>query len=124
MRPRVKHLPGYVLRRRPKATAGTPYIFLGREQIDLKIDVKPAEGQVLDLLWGSKNDTRTAEVVINGKPQKVEGGGYNGFRWKRVPLPAGIKGELCEVTLKQTGGKAAFIAEVRLTNPSGKSTWK
>ena len=30
--------------------AGTPYIFLGKEQIDLKIDVKPAENQVLDLL--------------------------------------------------------------------------
>lgn len=99
--------------------SGTPYIFLGKTRIDLKIDVKPAAGQVLDLLWGSKNDTRTAEVIINGRSQKVDGGGYNGFRWKRVPLPAGIKGDHCQVTLKQTGGKPAFVAEVRLTNPSG-----
>lgn len=104
--------------------SGTPYIFLGKEQIDLKINVKPAAGLVIDLLWGSKNDTRTAAVIINGQSQKVEGGGYSGFRWKRIPIPAGIKGEQCAVTMKQTSGKPAFIAQVRLTNPSGTGNGK
>ncbi len=54
--------------------AGTPYIFLGKQQIDLKIDVSPAPGQVIDLLWGSKGDARTALIVINGKSEKVEAG--------------------------------------------------
>jgi len=98
--------------------SGTPYIWLGRMRMDLDIDVKPTADQVLDLLWGSKDDLRRAEVIVNGKSQKVEGGGYVGFRWKRIPLPAGVKGDRCEVTLKQTDGKAAFVAEVRLTDPS------
>jgi hypothetical protein len=97
---------------------GTPYIFLGFEQINLKIDVPPVPGQALDLLWGAKNDTRAALVTINGSTQRVEHGGYDGFRWLRVPLPADIKGELCEVSLAQTDGKAAFIARVRLSEPS------
>ena len=102
--------------------AGTPYIFLGKQQIDLKIDVSPAPGQVIDLLWGSKGDARTALIVINGKSEKVEAGGYNGFRWKRIAMPGDIKGEKFEVTIRHSGGKAAFIAEVRLTDPAGKDT--
>ena len=102
--------------------AGTPYIFIGKQQIDLKIDVSPAAGQAIDLLWGSKGDARTALIVINGKSEKVEAGGYRGFRWKRIAMPGDIKGEKCEVTLRHSGGKAAFIAEVRLTDPAGKDT--
>jgi hypothetical protein len=103
-----------------KSYSGVPYIYLGEDQIDLKIDVKPAKGQVLDILWGSKKDTRTAAVIVNGTSQTVEGGGYKGFRWKRVTLPADLNGETFRVTIKQAGRKAAFIAEVRLTDPAGK----
>ncbi len=100
--------------------AGKPYIFLGKQQIDLKIEVKPSGGQVIDLLWGSKNDQRTAAIAINGRTQKIVAGGYNGFQWQRMPVPANTKGDSCQVTIKQADGKAAFIAEIRLTDPNGK----
>jgi hypothetical protein len=106
----------------PESYAGKPYLWLADTQIDLTMDVKPAAGLTLDLLWGSKNDTRRAVLVVNGKPQTIEGGGYDGFRWKRVALPDDVKGDNYEVTIKQSGGKAAFIAEVCLTDPAGTST--
>ena len=45
------------------------------------------------MLWGSKNDTRDASLTINGKKITVKGGGYDGFRWLRVPVPDGVSGE-------------------------------
>jgi hypothetical protein len=104
----------------PESYADKPYFWLGSTQIDLTMDVKPAAGLCLDLLWGSKNDSRDALLVVNGKSQTIEGGGYDGFRWKRVVLPADIKGENVQVSIRQADGKAAFLAEVRLVEPAGK----
>jgi len=105
----------------PETYAGKPYYWLGRQQINLTIDVKPAPGRALLLLWGSKKDTRTAIVTVSGKSQKMQGGGYDGFRWQRVPLPAEVKGESYEISIRQGGGKAAFLAEARLVDPAGKA---
>ena len=33
-----------------------PYLWLGEQPIDLIIDVPPADGHVIDLLWRSKDD--------------------------------------------------------------------
>jgi len=104
--------------RGPERYAGKPYYWLGRCQIDLTVDVKPAPGQVLLLLWGAKGDTRTATVTVNGKSQQAQGGGYDGFRWKTVTLPAGIKGDNYRISIRQAGAKAAFLAEVRLVDPA------
>ena len=100
---------------------GTPYHFLGASDMQVTFDVTPQTGAVLELLWGSKNDKRVAVVVVNGQSLPVSGGGdYNGFRWLRVPLPDGLKDNRYDITLKHgEGGKAAFIAEVRLTIPGG-----
>ncbi|MFZ2642478.1 MAG: hypothetical protein WA117_15895 [Verrucomicrobiia bacterium] len=99
---------------------GTPYHFLGSSDMQVTFDVKPQAGAALELLWGSKNDKRVAVVVVNGQSLPVIGGGdYSGFRWLRVPLPDGVKGERYDITLKAGEGKAAFIAEVRLTAPGG-----
>lgn len=100
---------------------GTPYHFLSRADMRVTFDVKPQAGAALELLWGSKNDKRVAIVAVNGQSLPVSGGGdYSGYRWLRVPLPDGLKGERYDVTLKPgEGGKAAFIAEVRLTAPGG-----
>ena len=38
---------------------GTPYLWLGRVELTLTIDVKPGRGHVLDLLWGSKDDAQS-----------------------------------------------------------------
>jgi len=92
-----------------------PYLWLGDQAIYLTIDVPPADGHVLDLLWGSKHDQRGAEIVVNDKRQRLEAGGYNGFQWQRAKPPAGVTGEKYELLLQAAQPKAAFIAAVRLS---------
>ena len=99
---------------------GTPYTFLGTHDWELRFDVKPRPGAALELLWGSKNDLRSAVVQVNGQALPVSGGGdYKGFRWLRVPLPETARGERYDIVMRAGEGKAAFIAEVRLTAPDG-----
>ena len=99
---------------------GANYYWLGRAEMQVTFDVKPQAGAALELLWGSKNDKRAAVVVVNGQSLPVSSGGdYSGFRWLRVPLPDGLKGERYDITLKPGEGRAAFVAEVRLTVPGG-----
>jgi hypothetical protein len=96
--------------------AGERYKFLGDGPIKLTIPVAPQPGHVLALKWGSKNDQRTARVTINGKTVSVTGGGYSGFRWLAVPLPEGVSGDRCNITLERTSaGRPAFLAAVELT---------
>ncbi len=96
------------------------YTFLGQQEWELLFDVKPRPGAALELLWGSKNDVRSAVVQVGGVSLPVTGGGdYDGFRWVRVPLPDAVRGERYDVLLKPGEGKAAFLAEVRLTLPGG-----
>jgi len=97
--------------------AGRPYLWLGRMQIRLTIDVPPGPGQALDLLWGSKKDTRGAVATINGRAVTIRHGGYDGFRWLRVAIPKGVTGKRHEVVLRAGGPKPAFLAEVRLVAP-------
>ncbi len=94
--------------------AGKPYLWLGHGDIELVIDVKPQPGHVLELLWGSKNDTRDAVAIIGGREVKLRSGGYDGFRRLRVPLPEKTAGDRYKITLKQASQPQAFIAEVRL----------
>ncbi len=51
---------------------------------------------------GSKDDQRgaEAEVVINKKRQRVQAGGYSGFRWQRVKLPEGVTGGKYDLALQ------------------------
>jgi hypothetical protein len=105
----------------PESYAGKPYIWLGRAQIDLTMDAKPRAGLTLDLLWGSKDDSRNALLVVNGKSQSVAGGGYDGFRWKRVALPADVEGENLRISIRQADGKPAFLAAVQLVDPIGET---
>ena len=102
-----------------KTYAEIPYLWLGDVNINLDIDVKPSSGHALHLRWGSKNDARQALVTINGHDSIVTEGGYDGFRWVRVPVPPKVPGSKYEITFRQGGAKAAFIAEVRLTGQSG-----
>lgn len=100
----------------------TPYIFLGNGDWTVELEVKPAPCAALELLWGSKKDVRTAVVMVGGKSIPVKGGGdYDGFRWVHVPLPDGIVTNPCKLVLSAGEGKAAFIAEVRVTASGGDS---
>jgi hypothetical protein len=98
--------------------AGRPYLWLGRCEIRLTIDVAPAPGQRLELLWGAKKDTRGAVATINGKAVNIRHGGYDGFRWLSVPLPEGLSGRQYEIVLKAGEPKAGFLAAVRLLHPA------
>jgi hypothetical protein len=99
---------------------GTAYTFLGTHDWELRFDVKPQPGAALELLWGSKRDVRSAVVQIGGAALPVSGGGdYAGFRWLRVPLPDAVSCERYELVLRSGEGRAAFIAEARLTVPGG-----
>jgi len=100
--------------------AGEPYLWLGHGSLELTIDVPPADDHALELLWGSKNDSRGAVATIGGREIPLRSGGYDGFRWLRVPLPEGLAGGKYEVTLRPGSEKPAFIAAVRLSGkPAG-----
>ena len=98
--------------------ADVPYVWLGKVDVRLQIDIEPGPGHLLELLWGSKNDARDAVATVNGKDVRITGGGYDGFRWLSVPVPPGLTGTRYEITLRKGSQKPAFLAEVRLTEPS------
>jgi hypothetical protein len=90
------------------------YQFLGASDIDVRFDVAPAPGQSIDLRWGAKKDVRGADVAMGSHTQRVEAGGHDGFRWLRIPVPAGLTGDCVTVRLREAPPKAAFLAEARL----------
>lgn len=92
----------------------TPYLFLGDGAIELRIEVKPAAGHTLQLLWGAKNDERSAVLEIAGRQVPLKSGGYDGFQWLATPLPQ-VAGDNYVLTLRPGADKVAFLAEIRLT---------
>ena len=101
----------------PEALDGTPYYWLGRNELRVTFDVPPAPGATLELGWGAKSDERDAVIRVNGRDLPVRGGGHWGFRWLRVPLPEGLQGQRYEIELRRAHGQPAFLSEVRLTLP-------
>ncbi len=95
--------------------AGEAYRYLGDGAIELTLPVAPKPGQILELRWGAKNDDRQATLTMNGKQFPLRSGGYNGYRWLGVPVPAAIGGEKYEIKLEAPEkGKAAFVSAVRV----------
>ena len=94
---------------------GHHYHWLSNGELSLIIDIKPQKGQSLELLWGAKNDQRTATLIVNGKQLALKAGGYKGFRWLRIPLPEFPTAKQYKITIKPDQTPVAFIAEVRLT---------
>ena len=102
--------------------AGESYAFLGDSALRLTIPIAPQPGHVLNFRWGAKNDQRSAEVQIHGKMLPLKSGGYDGFRWLRMPVPAGVTGEKYVIELQPpAAGKAAFLAAVQVLTPEGAS---
>jgi len=95
--------------------AGMHYVWLGDGDITLTIDVKPADGRALELLWGAKGGFRSGTLSIGGTDIAVlRGGGYDGFRWLAVKIPDKLTGDNYKVVLKRNSGKPGFIAAARL----------
>jgi hypothetical protein len=99
----------------PERLDGTPYHWLGRGDFGVEFSVKPMPGDALEVAWGGKGDEREALFSINGKSVVVRDGGHWGFRWLRVPVPAGLDGDHYELTFRRGQGQPAFLSEVRLT---------
>jgi hypothetical protein len=105
-----------------QAYAGESYAFLGDSALRLTIPIAPQPGHVLNFRWGAKNDQRSTEVQINGKMLPLKSGGYDGFRWLRMPVPAGVTSQTYTIELQPpAAGKAAFLAAVQLLTPEGTS---
>lgn len=100
----------------PEAFEEAPYEWLGRTDLKLTFDARPAAGQALELGWGGKSDDRDAVLKVNGRTVPVAGGGHWGFRWLRVPLPDDLAGDRLEVEITRGRGLPAFLSEVRLTS--------
>lgn len=94
--------------------AGHRYRWTGDSGLHVVLDVAPGAGQAIDLLWGSKQDSRGARIVINSSTQHVETGAHDGFRWLRVPVPAALPGTRLQVDLLPAPPRPALIAEIRL----------
>jgi len=97
--------------------AGTSYLFLADGDIHLAAEIEPSPGDVLELLWGAKNDLREGVASINGQRVPLRQGGYDGFRRLCVPVPAGAGGARYDIVLAAAGAKPGFIAEARISAP-------
>ena len=103
-----------------EAYAGESYLWLEDGDVEVVIDVIPQRDHVLEVRWGSKDDSREAIVVVNTHRQTITHGGYDGFRWMPIKLDEALKGERYTVTFQRATGKAAFIAAVRLRTRNAK----
>ncbi len=102
----------------PEKYQGTPYWWLGKYELQCRIDVEPESQYALDLLWGSKSDTRSGVITVNGKTARLKYGGYDGFRWVRIELPDDLPGEQYTIRMDPSGAQEAFLAAVRLVDVS------
>ena len=71
---------------------GVSYLWLGRAEIHLKVDVRPHLGHCLEFSWGAKGDTRDALLTVNRVQIPLKAGGYDGFEPLRIPVPGQVKG--------------------------------
>jgi hypothetical protein len=95
---------------------GQTYYFLANGALEFDIDCPGRADDSLELLWGSKNDERTAELSVNGKSLPLSSGGYDGFQWYRVERLPDAGSEGYRVRLRAGQGKAAFISAIRLVS--------
>jgi len=99
----------------PDKIGDRPSYRLVRQEIELRMDVKPGPGHVLEILWGSGGQPGKAILTINGLQQTILEGDFRGLRWGLLPIPETVQGERYEIRFRPGGGKPAFLAEARLT---------
>lgn len=98
--------------------AGETYRWTKDAPIEWRVtrEAGPIDG-TLWLRWGSKDDARAGRVVIGEHEIELEDGGWDGFSWLEVDVPAawwsGSTLDVC-VEAPHDGGKAAFLSSMRL----------
>jgi len=99
---------------------GETYYWTGRGPIEYTLPARPGKAHQLLLRWGAKNDLRRGKVIVNGRTFPVEHGGYDGYEWITIDLPAElITGNTLTVRLEAEEQRkgAPFVAEIRLRVP-------
>jgi len=97
---------------------GQPYRWTGHGEIEFSLPAHQDKAHTLHVLWGAKRDQRAGVVTVNGHAQRVVHGGYDGFEWVTVHVPAAWVTEDTidiAVTGASNGASKAFIAEAKLT---------
>jgi len=98
--------------------AGETYRWTKEGPIDWSVyRDKGAIDATLWLRWGSKNDLRAGRVTIGSHTIAIEDGGWDGFSWCAVDVPASWwEGSLFRVRVEapDDGGPAAFLSSMRL----------
>jgi len=100
--------------------AGRRYQWCGRGPIEFILPARRGQPHTLHLLWGSKNDKRSAVVTINGRAHPAAQGGYTGYRWLAIRVErALVTADVLKVRVEPDPprGRAAFISEAKLTSP-------
>ncbi len=99
---------------------GRGYLWSKRRPIEAKLAAKRGKAHTLHILWGSKGRKRAGVVFVNGKDTLLVHGGYDGFEWVKLPVPAEqVKGDSVEVRIlpNERKGAPAFVSEMKLTCP-------
>lgn len=99
--------------------ANRGYQWCGEEPIAVTFPVAAGQAATLHLLWGAKGDQRTGLVRVGETVQAVTRGGYDGFEWVTIPVATEqtAAGYLAVQIAAPESGKAAFIAEAKVTTP-------
>ena len=96
------------------------YYWLNHGDLTLRLKTQRGKDHTLSLYWGAKNDERVAKLTIGGETQVLKHGGYDGYEWLDVAIPAKlVTGNVVEITLaKPDEGSTAFIGRVKVkVNP-------
>jgi hypothetical protein len=100
---------------------GRGYLWSVRQPVECTIAARRGRPHTIHLLWGAKDDQRTGFVVINGERQTITHGGYDGFKWLTIKVPADeVTGETIRVKVtpaSKSRANAPFISEIKATSP-------
>ena len=104
----------YVDVKERQSYAGVTYRWVGDGPFEYRLKSTPGKPHVISLLWGSKTDTRVGKVIINGHERTVEHGGYEGFRWLDIEVPADqVAGDGITIRFEAIEGKkGAFVSKI------------
>lgn len=100
--------------------ANRRYQWCGRNPVEFALPAKQGQPHTLHLLWGAKNDQRSALVTVNGHDYPVTKGGYDGFEWVTLHIPAEqVPRDSVDVRISANArkGPAAFVSEAKVTSP-------
>jgi hypothetical protein len=93
------------------------YAWTGNGPISATLSARRGQPHRLRLRWGAKGDVRRGVVTIGGREFPVERGGYDGWEWVDIAVPAElVTGDSLTVQVRAVDPQhgAPFLSELRL----------